>query len=103
MPSQPIIHHFFQALLYLRSLLTEIFRSVWTSGTVPSEWKNSCTILIHKKDESNDPANFRPITLEPVPLKSFTSCIRNAIFTFSSKNEYIEQEIQKGFKVVRNP
>ena len=32
-----------------------------------------------------------------MPLKVFTSCLRNAIFNFLSPNNYIEQEIQKGF------
>ena len=40
---------------------------------------------------------YRPITLLSVPLKVFTSCLRNAIFNFLSANNYIEQEIQKGF------
>ena len=53
--------------------------------------------MIHKKHDTDNPANFRPITLESVPLKVFTSCLRNKIFTFLSENNYIEHEIQKGF------
>ena len=48
---------------YLRSYLTEIIHAAWSSGVVPSEWKKACTILIHKKGETDKPANFRPITL----------------------------------------
>ncbi|CAB4030260.1 Hypothetical predicted protein [Paramuricea clavata] len=59
--------------------------------------KKACTILIHKKEETDNPANFRPITLESVPLKVFTSCLRNKIFTFLAENNYIEHNIQKGF------
>ena len=40
---------------------------------------------------------FRPITLETVPLKIFTSCLRNSIFKFLADNKYIEQSIQKEF------
>ena len=47
---------------YLRTYLTEIIHAAWSSGTVPSEWKKACTILIHKKEETDNPANFRPIT-----------------------------------------
>ena len=82
---------------YLRTYLTEIIHAAWSSGIVPSEWKKACTILIHKKHDTDNPANFRPITLESVPLKVFTSCLRNKIFTFLSENNYIEHEIQKGF------
>ena len=82
---------------YLRSYLTEIIHAAWSSGVVPSEWKKACTILIHKKGETDKPANFRPITLESIPLKVFTSCLRNRTFQFLAENQYIEQSIQKGF------
>ena len=52
-------------------------------------------MLIHKKGSTDDPANFRLITLESVPLKIFTSCIRNAIFKFLKENNFIEHQIQK--------
>ena len=82
---------------FLRSFITEIIRAVWLSGEVPQEWKSACTILIHKKGDTSEPANFRPITLESVPLKILTSCIRDSMFTFLSQNGYIEHRIQKGF------
>ena len=87
----------FKQCPFLRSYLTELFRAVWLSGTIPDEWKKACTILIHKKDDTNSPSNFRPITLEIIPLKVFTSCIRNSIFTFLIANNFIESNIQKGF------
>jgi len=81
----------------LRTYLTEIIRQVWVSGSVPTEWKKACTILIHKKGSTDDPANFRPITLESIPLKVLTSCLRNSMFSFLAKNKLIEHNIQKGF------
>ena len=57
----------------------------------------ACTILVHKKGDKNDPANFRPITPQSVPLKIFTSCLRDSIFSFLSQNHLMEQKIQKGF------
>ena len=87
----------FKRCPYLRTFLTENIRIVWESGRVPSEWKKACTILVHKKGSSDDPANFRPITLESVPLKVFTSCLHDYIFSFLEKNNCIETEIQKGF------
>ena len=53
--------------------------------------------MIHKKGETDYPANFRPITLESVPLKIFTSCLRNRTFQFLQENKYVEHNIQKGF------
>ena len=87
----------FKRCPYLRTFLTEIIRIVWESGRVPSEWKKACTVLVHKKGTSDDPANFRPITLESVPLKVFTSCLRDSIFSFLAKKKFIETKIQKGF------
>ena len=87
----------FKRCPYLRSFLTEIIRVIWLSGRVPPEWIKAATILIHKKGATNDPPNFRPITLESVPLKVFTSCIRNSIFNFLKQNNFIENQIQKGF------
>ena len=52
---------------------------------------------MHKKGVTGDPSNFRPITLESVPLKIFTSSLRNAIFKFLAQNSFIEHAIQKGF------
>ena len=86
----------FKRCPYLITFLTEIIRIVWESGRVPSEWKKACTVLVHKKGTSDDPANFRPITLESFPLKVFTSCLRDSIFSFLAKNEFIEQKSKKG-------
>ena len=71
---------------YLRSYVTEVFRNIWQSGEIPNEWKKACTVLIHKKGDQSDPANFRPITLESTPLKIFTSCLRDSMFAFLSVN-----------------
>ena len=63
-------------------------------------WKNGITVLIYKKLDpafANDSANFRPITLEPVIAKVFTSLIRNPIYGYISNNNYIDSHIQKGF------
>ena len=88
----------FKRCPYLRLYLTEIIHAAWSCGVVPSEWKKACTILIHKKGETANPANFRPIiTPESVPLKVLTSCLRNKTFQFLAENNYIEQNIQKGF------
>ena len=87
----------FKRCPYLRSYLTEIIHAAQSSGVVPSEWKKACTILINKKGETDDPANFRPVTFESIPLKVFTSCLRNRTFQFLAENQYIEPAIQKGF------
>ena len=73
----------FKRCPYLRSYITELFRIIWQSGEIPCVWKKACTVLIHKKGD--------------VPLKIFTSCIRDSMFAFLNTNGFIEHKIQKGF------
>ena len=70
---------------------------MWSSGFIPSEWKKAWTTLIYKKGDTNDAANFRPITLQSVGLKIFTSGLRDSIFDFLKINGFVENKIQKGF------
>ena len=95
----------FKRCPYLRSYLTGLFLANQDqsglfqdqSGDTPLEWKRACSILIHKMGDTSDPANFRPITLESVPLKIFTSCLRDTMYAFLQANGFIEHRIQKGF------
>ena len=81
----------------LRTQLWRICTYSWENRYFPEMWKNSTTILIHKKGAAEDPSHFRPITLEPVLSKVMTSLMRNKIFSFVLNNKYIECDIQKGF------
>ena len=57
----------FKRCPFLRSYLTYLIHAVLSSGSIPSEWKKACTILIHKKGDASVPSNFRPITLKILP------------------------------------
>ena len=59
--------------------------------------KSLYNFIIHKKGETDNPASFRPITLESIRLKVFTSYLRNKTFQFLAENNYIEQNTQKVF------
>ena len=87
----------FKRSAYLHSYLTKIIQVAWCNRTIPEAWKRTVTILIHKKDCTHDPANFRPITLQSIPLKVFASTVRNKLFVYLMKNNYIETNFQKGF------
>ena len=82
---------------YLRTYLTCLIQKLWKGQNIPSVWKKAVTILIYKSDDPSDPKNFRPITLENVFLKDYTSFIRNRIFEYLKANDYIECRVQKGF------
>ena len=81
----------------VRTMIWKIIEKSWKIGKVPTVWKNGLTVLIHKKGVNTDPGNFRPISLEPVLCKVFTSWMRNRIYKHLCGNEYIETNIQKGF------
>ena len=70
------------------------YLGIWLS---PYGMEKIVYILVHKKGNSDDPANFRLITLESVPLQVFTSCLRDSVFSFLKRIELIEAEIQKSF------
>ena len=82
---------------YLRTYLTCLIQKLWKGQNIPSFWKKAVTILIYKSDDPSDPKNFRPITLENVFLKVYTSFIRIRIFEYLKANDYIECRVQKGF------
>ena len=55
------------------------------------------TVLIFKKGDPALAENFRPITLQSVPYKIFSSFIRNRLQSFLDRNHYHNNDIQKGF------
>ena len=79
----------FKRCPYLRTYLIELFSLLWNSGEIPMSWKRACTVLVHKKGDTSDLSNFRPITLESVPLKIFTSCVRDSMFSYLSSRDSI--------------
>ena len=82
---------------YLRSYLTAIIAEIWKKKVMQPTWKKAITILIFKKGSTNNPGNFCPMTLETVMLKILTSALCNEVCQFSSSNNYVETNIQKGF------
>ena len=87
----------FKLCPYFRSFILNICTEVLRNNTLPAQWTKAATILIHKKGDPSLPENFRPVTLEPVSLKIFTSLLRNRVFTFLINNQYIESHYQNGF------
>ena len=75
----------------------EVCNEVIWKNIIPESWNKAVTILIYKKGDPSLPENFRPITLEPITLKIFTSIIRHQVYEFLLKDKYIESHYQKGF------
>ena len=81
----------------LRTFLHKLLYSSWSQSDIPSIWGWGLTILIYKKGSSDNPENFRPITLQPVGYKILSSIIRSRITTFLTVNKFVNTTIQKGF------
>ena len=44
-----------------------------------------------------EPSKLRPITLQPVFAKIYSSLVRNRIYNFLLENQFTESNMQKGF------
>ena len=72
----------------MRTYVWKLLEHCLEKSLIPELWKKGLTVLAYKKGLADDPANFQPITLEPVIAKVLTSLIRNRIYAFLSKSSY---------------
>ncbi|XP_023215159.1 uncharacterized protein LOC111617978 [Centruroides sculpturatus] len=77
-------------------ILSAVFNAVQRIGHVPSAWKTSTTILLHKKGDPNDIHNWRPIALANTLGKIYSACLANRLLRWCEDNEIISNA-QKGF------
>ena len=97
--SNSMIKHFSYPILILLQL---IFNKCWKEGLLPTIWKHSIAIPIHKpgKDNSNI-NNYRPIALTSNVCKLFEKIILSRLSYFCSKNN-IDPRNQAGFSKGRS-
>ena len=81
----------------LRTFIYKIMSHCWREPKFLSCWKHAFTILIHKKGSNVESSKLRPITLQPVFAKIYSSLIRNRIYNFFLENQFTESNMQKGF------
>ncbi len=72
-----------------------LFEAVWKLG-IPRQWKSAKTILIHKKGDTVDISNFRPISLLSTIYKLFSSVLSTRLTLVAQNTEWLSVE-QKGF------
>lgn len=56
-----------------------IFQWSWESGEVPVDWKLANIVPVFKKGKKEDPVNYRPVSLVPVPGKNMEEFILRII------------------------
>ncbi|GBP61036.1 Probable RNA-directed DNA polymerase from transposon X-element [Eumeta japonica] len=81
--------------------LTDLFNRIRGSSKTPTQWSESDIILIYKKGDPYDIANYRPISLLPCMYKLFSSLLNQRIITTLEAEQPIEQAgFRKNFSTV---
>ncbi|WP_195910758.1 reverse transcriptase domain-containing protein [Solemya velum gill symbiont] len=83
-------------------LILDIFNYIWTSGSLPSSWKEATVIPIAKPGkDSTDPENYRPISLTGCLCKTMERMINDRLVWFSEPNNF-STNLQFGFRQGRS-
>jgi hypothetical protein len=83
-----------------KNLLLNIYNKILDTQEIPSSWPLSSTTMIFKKEDPDDPNNFRPIALLSCSLKIFTNILTSRIATWAEENNKLPEE-QAGFRTKR--
>ena len=86
-----------QCIEQLKIPLTDIYNASLESGIFPDKLKIAKVIPVHKKGDSRDVSNYRPISLLPVFLKLLEKLMYNRLAEFIERNEVLT-EAQHGFR-----
>ena len=78
-----------------------LFALMWISGYTPNTWLESRTILLYKKRDPLDAANYRPIGLCCTLYKLWTANVTCVLSTYASATQMLS-ESQEGFRSGRN-
>lgn len=70
---------------------TEIFNEIIETEKIPEDWTKSTIILLHKKGDKGDIANYRPISLMSNVYKVFSKIILSRIAITLEENQPKEQ------------
>ena len=78
-------------------ILTDIFNSSLSSGTLPSDWKKARVAPVFKKGNTNDAANYRPISLTCVCTKLMEHIICHHVRGHLDHHSILSK-VQHGFR-----
>ena len=73
-------------------ILSHMFSHCFKAKDVPAHWKLATTILIHKKNSTNDPSNFRPIALMSCLYKLLMSILARRMTNHAITNDLLSAE-----------
>ena len=82
---------------WITHIITRLFNHLYNLGTFPDEWSKGLFVPIYKKSDTQQPANYRPITLLSSLCKLYTSILCRRITEWATAN-YVFSEAQFGFR-----
>jgi hypothetical protein len=86
-----------KAVPVLLKPLHKLFNFIFAKGKFPKIWNKSFLVLIHKKGNTFDPGNYRPISISSNLGKLFNKIIHGRLLKFFNVN-YLISPNQIGFK-----
>ncbi|UYV63981.1 hypothetical protein LAZ67_2006243 [Cordylochernes scorpioides] len=78
------------------TILTQIFQACFQMRAVPPSWKESSSILLHKKGDAEDLGNWRPIALGNTIAKLYTAVLADRLRRWAATTGQLSKA-QKGF------
>ena len=78
-------------------MLTTLHNKVNELGSPPPSWSHSVVKLLHKKGPTDDPGNFRMISLTSSIAKTYHLLLAKRLTKFLTGNNYIDEKVQKAF------
>jgi hypothetical protein len=85
----------------LATPLTAIINHSINTGTFPSQWKEAVVIPIHKKGDSKDPKNYRPVSCLAAASKVLEKVVCNQLTRFIEIHKLLPNN-QHGFRQGRS-
>ena len=75
----------------LKHVLRELFNVIYETGAYPDQWSTGVIVPIYKKGDTNDPANYRGITLTCAMSKLFTFMLNKRINEWAEQSDLFSQ------------
>ena len=85
------------AITILARPLTYLFNCSLLNGTFPDSWKVARIAPIFKEGPTDDPSNYRPISVLPVLSRLFEKIVYNQLYNYLNGNQFIYRH-QSGFR-----
>ena len=99
-PLDQIPYQVFKKCPSLVPALLDLFNTVLSEGSIPSNWKMAVFKLIGKNaalEDPHSPDNFRPIALTPAISKLLSGILKDRWLSHMLDNGYLDPAVQKAF------